>query len=223
MAGNRKAKSRAFTLVELLVAVAIFSGVVVLTLGAFARSADSSIRSSAVRERTEAARSIVDRIGNDLRYTYTDKPFASGPTECSATGLDAYGLNFNDDCLIVLLRYPGESATRLVLHKYERKSVNGKVSVYLEEADGCRVTNAPVKEIICDPERSGQESDVISDKFIVDDEEPLFSGVSPASAMLGNITALINVSVTVKAVGTGSCTVMPGSCYSINTSFVPNG
>lgn len=213
-------QAKGFTLIELLVSVAIFSGVVILTLAAFARSADSSIRSSAVRERTEAARTIVDRIGNDLQYTYTDQPFTAGPTECSATGLDAYGLNFSDSCIFMLLRYPGFAIDEIVLHKYERTSVDGKLSIYLEEATGCEVIN---KAIICDPARSGQSSDVISDKFSVVDEQPNFSGISPAMAMQGaGTTPIINVAVTVKPTSfTGACSTGPTSCYTIKTSFVP--
>ncbi len=83
-------RRRAFTLVELLVAMAILT-VLLLTLSrVFFSIAETTQRQARRQEATEAARSVLDRIGHDLRTlitqgggTFLATPSASGNDEIS--------------------------------------------------------------------------------------------------------------------------------------------
>jgi prepilin-type N-terminal cleavage/methylation domain-containing protein len=229
----RSNSRRAFTLIELLVAVAIFSGIIVLALGAFARSANSSIKSSAIRERTEAARTVVDRIGNDIQYLYTDQPFQAGINECNnSTGpVQARGFFFDEsDCLFMVLQYP--DSAQLAIKRYGRldRAVGSAVydTLFLEEARECQI-NAGL--LSCGDRNVSRLGTVISEKFLLAGEsepvylaEPLFAGIMPEEAATANpvTTAILRVNVVVKAAIDGSlaCQLDSSHCYTIKTSFV---
>lgn len=227
---QRRVGRKAFTLIELLVAVSIFSGVVILTLGAFARSADSSIRSSAVRERTKEARTVVDRIGNDTRYLYTKETFNAGASECTTTPKTALGYMFSNGCLAMLLQYPGSADDELVFHRYARVITGNRESVHLEEANACQITGG---NIVCsDPDRSSSTfNDIMSLGFsIVDETDPyysskqLFSGITPFDAQAQNVSPILTVRVVIKPTNiTNDCDVAKNECYTIESSFVPGG
>lgn len=214
---RQKVSKPAFTLIELLVSVAIFSGVVVLALGAFAHSANSSIKSTAVREKTEAARTVVDRIGNDIQYIYTGNPFTTGNLDCESGVAGSIGLHFSGNCLVMILQYPGASDTELVLKRYIKTTLGDKETVFLEEANNCNVTTGAIE---CDPIRSGGLNDLISDKFVAEGSV-VFSGITPKKANQDNTTPLLKVGVTVRPISSNSCSDVPNPCYTIKTSFVP--
>jgi prepilin-type N-terminal cleavage/methylation domain-containing protein len=67
-----------FTLLEMLISVAIFSGLVILILAVFVRTASSQARVSVLREKSEAARSAIGRITNDFQYLYLEKSITLG-------------------------------------------------------------------------------------------------------------------------------------------------
>ncbi len=228
-------KKRGFTLIELLVAVSIFSGIIVLTLGAFARSASSSQKSSAIRERTEAARTIVDRIGNDVQYLYTDQPFMATTNECnsSTTPVQALGLYFNESsCLFLVLEYP--DSAELVAKRYLRTNrLIGNVvykTLSLEESRECRIEAGALS---CDDRDTSRLGTIIGEKYLLASEnepsylaEPLFSGITPLQAASANppTTAIMRLNVIVKGtdVANEPCKLDPPSshCYTIKTSFV---
>lgn len=227
---GRKGGSKAFTLIELLVAVAIFSGIIVLALGAFAHSASSSFKSTQIRERTEAARTIVDRIGNDIQYLYTSGDFLAGTTECyNSTGSTmARGLYFNNDCLFMLLQYP--DSTGLVSKKYSRSA--SFTSLELEEARDCSIDVS--QDIVCDI-TTASKGTVISDKYVLamgseaayGDPNQLFTGLAPyeANNQSPKTTGIISLNVVIKSleVKGEECILTPdpsSHCYTIKTSFV---
>ncbi|MEX1052200.1 MAG: type II secretion system protein [Patescibacteria group bacterium] len=240
--GFRK-KRGGFTLIELLVAVSIFSGIIVLTLGAFARSANSSLKSSAVRERTEAARTVVDRIGNDTQYLYVASDFNAAINQChsSTTAVAARGLYFSDDCLFMVLKYPDVAG--LVTKRYARADRAIGPIIYntleLTEARGCAVPDpgATIDFATCNPAQTGQGV-VIGDKYLLaSGSEPaysasnqLFSGITPLAAANQNpaTTAILRLNVIVKGVDVANqpCVTDPNTnltsshCYTIKTSFV---
>ncbi|MEX2361956.1 MAG: hypothetical protein WD544_02145, partial [Patescibacteria group bacterium] len=188
----------------------------------FARSADSSFRSTAVRERTEAARTIIYRSSNDLHYVYLDKPFISTTNDCS-NGATSLGINFAPSCVTLLLKYPEASNSELVLRKYILATVDGRTALKLEEAKDCSIGAQPQLLITCNPNRTGILSDIISDKFSVDDA-PIFGGVDPYTASQTNVAPLLSIDLTIKPTQfSGPCSTDPASCYSINSSFVPGG
>ena len=228
--GERKG----FTLIELLVAVSIFSGIIVLTLGAFARSANSSLKSSAIRERTEAARTIVDRIGNDIQYLYVDQNFMAGTNECnnSTTPAQARGLYLNEnDCLFLVLQYP--DSAELAIKRYLRSDrLIGSVvydTLSLEEARHCQINTANL--IVCSDRDTSNQGTVINEKYLLASEnepsylsEPLFSGITPFEAINQNplTTAILRLNVIVKAADAANiaCELDSSHCYTIKTSFV---
>lgn len=218
-------KSRGFTLIELLVSVAIFSGVIIIALGAFALSADSSARSSLVRERTEAARSVMDQIGNDLRYVYQGQEFSPTPNECNTSGTQyqARGLHFSDNCLFMLLLYPGfEPENGLVMRRYY-VAPNGRI--YIEHADNCFIGDL----ITCNPSRTMAGNDMMNPRFslvspsdAIYGGERIFSGVLPHQALNSNESAFVTVNIAVRPTNfEGTCDSSPGSCYILKSSFVP--
>lgn len=219
-------KRKSFTLIELLVSVAIFSGVVVLALGAFAHSANSSLKSTAVRERTEAARTIVDRIGADIQYIYVggsnnDGVFLAKNRECGDELLppDALGFHYGNSCLAMLLQYPGMTENELVLRVYKDFSGLSGPSIGLVEYPECNI-NIVDRVLTCDGTER-QPSNLISDKFVVVNST-FFSGISPITAKVDKTTPILRVEVTVKPVGSPSnCTNVHIDCYTIKTSFVP--
>ena len=222
-------KRRAFTLLELLVSVAIFSGVIILSLGAFAHSANSSLKSTAVREKTEAARTIVDRIGADIKYVYTgennDSDFNVTPRECgNVQGVLALGLHYTSSCLAMLLQYPGVDENDLTLKVYKDFiGTSGEPSIGLVEYSECEIDDLN-KNLNCIG--TGGPSNLISDRFMVDNLL-IFSGMTPIEArdaMPDQKTPILGVEVTVKPVNSGTCPnpgERPNPCYTIKTSFVP--
>lgn len=220
-------KRKGFTLIELLVSVSIFSGVVILALGAFAHSADSSIKSTAVRERTEAARTIVDRIGADIQYIYVgdsndDGVFMAENRECGRDGPnppDALGFHYGDKCLAMLLQYPGMTKNELVLRVYKDFVGTAGPSIGLVEYPECSIAD---RVLTCDG-TGRQPSNLISDKFVVVNSS-FFSGITPITAKADKTTPILRVEVTVKPVNSGTCPnpgERPNPCYTIKTSFVP--
>lgn len=210
---------KGFTLIELLVAVSIFSGVVVLTLGAFARSADSSVRSGLVREKTEAARSVVDRIGSDVEYIFPDREFNSTAETCAALGQRQFGYSFSDSCLFLVLKYPGTSNSQLVTHRY-RQSGN---EILFQEESGCSISQSSY-EITCDNTAS-TESNLLGQKYIFDADTAFIGGILSSVAQVNNEQPRIDVTVAIKPndqVNLNSSCVGGGNaeCYTIRTSFV---
>jgi len=215
-----KGSLKGFTLIELLVAVSIFSGVVVLTLGAFARSADSSVRSGAVREKTEAARSVVDRIGSDAEYIFSDREFNSTAETCAALGQRQHGYSFSDSCLFLVLKYPGtDERDELVTHRY-RQSGN---EILFQEESGCSISQTTY-EISCD-ETASSESNLLGQKYIFDADTTFIGGLLSSTAQTNNEQPRIDVTVAIKPNDTvnqnSSCVSGNNTeCYTIRTSFV---
>lgn len=217
-----KGSLKGFTLIELLVAVSIFSGVVVLTLGAFARSADSSVRSGVIREKTEAARSIVDRIGSDVEYIFSDKEFNSTTATCAALGQRQFGYSFSDSCLFLVMKYPGTADNELVTHRY-RQSGN---EVFFQEESGCSISGSPTHEITCSEPASG-ESGLLGQKYVFDADTTFIGGILSSSAETNNEQPRLDVTVTIKPndqvnLNSSCVSVANAECYTIKTSFVPS-
>src|SRR5579864_6205111 len=76
-------KKPGYTLVELLVSVLIFSGIIVLAIAAFARSVNSGTRSNTVRAQVEAARSTIDQLTNDMHYADMTDQVSSLDSTCA--------------------------------------------------------------------------------------------------------------------------------------------
>lgn len=76
---KRFAKNKGFTLLELLVAVSIFSGVIVLVVSSFAFAASYQRRVRINREVSQAARYSIDTISRDVMFSW------NGPIKVNAS------------------------------------------------------------------------------------------------------------------------------------------
>lgn len=74
-------RSRGFTLIEVLLALAIFSGVVTVIYGVFSTTGSTVEQAEKIRDDTDAARTLISRIQNDIANAYlwdTANPGMSG-------------------------------------------------------------------------------------------------------------------------------------------------
>lgn len=217
-------KLKGFTLLELLVAVAIFSGLAVLTLGIFARSAASSIKSGVSRQRTEAARNIVDRVSNDLRYVYLNQTVTNAYTlsggDCASSDpLIGFGFNSSSDCIVMVLKYPRASTNPYVWKMY-RIVPDGTVKV--SERRDCSINTSGV--ISCPAAINGNIL-AATDNYKAEYSPTVFTGITPYAGSIATpdkITPILRLKLTVKPSDIdGPCTdpLNKPKCYSISTAI----
>jgi prepilin-type N-terminal cleavage/methylation domain-containing protein len=111
---NRKLqKSKAFTLLEILIATGIFAIVMVITVGIVSQSAGFQSKIRAQRQTYEEARRLSDQISQDIRGAATSanvisEPSASGPGEVAKfnNGLILLQCFGNSDCNYKYSRIP---------------------------------------------------------------------------------------------------------------------
>ncbi len=70
VAAFRAQKFGGFTLIEVLLALAIFSGVVTVLYGVFSSTGATVEQAETIRDETDAARTLISRIQNDLANAY---------------------------------------------------------------------------------------------------------------------------------------------------------
>jgi prepilin-type N-terminal cleavage/methylation domain-containing protein len=218
-----------FTLIELLIAIVIFSGVMILSIATFARSATSSYKVSAVREKTEAARRLVDQISNDFQYIYA--PQTGGlysnddcTTPPAHANIKGYCLLGTSDGIDMLLRYPGD--TDLTRKRYKIDSTGSRSTLVVSEMRGCNINNpitggagsCPTGQL----QNSQNTRDALDSKFALDytASSPVFSGAS----VLGSERGYLKIDLTVKPLGSTTCTNLSGdSCYRLKTTVTAGG
>jgi prepilin-type N-terminal cleavage/methylation domain-containing protein len=211
---------KAFTLIEMLVAVSIFSGIVILALGSFARSISSSAKVSLQRERTQAIRSVVDRISTDLQYAY------KGTTHISAnTPYDIVGGIYQKDVnqLELVLKYPdGQFVHRM----YAVDVVNSRRTVLLrEDRSNCTAGT-------CSDVAGLASSDLLATKYQIiqnDTSKKSFLVNSKTSTNYGmvkidlTVAAADVVGITDTTKCSSSSNAVGGLCYSLQTSVEAGG
>lgn len=232
-----------FTLIELLIAIVIFSGVMILSIATFARSATSSYKVSAVREKTEAARRIVDQISNDFQYIYAPQPksgdgdvgkFNDSPNHiCAPTGnVTVKGFCVDGNNIELLLKYPGDSTFVKKIYRFENiAGADSKITVQEERgctfnlnADGTTAANRQLQNCI-----AGTQRDVIDiNKYSIDNQTTVFSGVSvvnPTTGALATERAYLQINLKVKPRGVSvTCANLTGdSCYQLKTTVTAGG
>lgn len=227
-----------FTLLELLIAVAIFSGLAVLALGIFARSASSSLKTNESRARTEIARTVVDQISSDLRYAYLDEEIqgiyspASFPCRV-ASGRDSIivrGFDFTSDCLAIVAKYPSLQSVGIVWKMYR---ITNSGALEISEKRNCTIiTNRGVRELRC---ITGQPSTTTllggeNDRYSIDynSTQPYFSGISPVNASNEKVVTqpFLKISLSMKPIdeqSRGFCLSNPEACYTVSTSVNVGG
>jgi prepilin-type N-terminal cleavage/methylation domain-containing protein len=224
-------KQRGFTLLEILIAVTIFSGIIILAMGAFARSADSSVRSSAVRQKSEAARSIVDQVSNDFRYLYTDTSLivnqdasrADGcylPGGSVSTSIKGFRINSLLNCVEMILHYP--RSTNLVKKVYKQENLGGHLTLTLQEQRDCTNNGG----ILACPEPSSPQ-DLLSEKFVLNQDATIFSGNDFLASESGPVVTspFLEMAVSIKRADSAaqSCSEDVSLCYTITTTVTTGG
>lgn len=223
-----------FTLLEMLVSVAIFSGLVILILAVFVRTASSQARVNVLREKSEAARSMMSRITADLQYTYKDHQVR---ILNRTDNILMTGFQVEENYLALLLRYPNKSDSDLVFKKYRVEPGRGasrSAILEVEEFRGCepelqgsgeyRIQT----EVDCrDAHNSNGFRSVMPEGFLLDNHpsRPVFAGYSPDS---GNITGYVKIALNIKPseydesyCSQGS--VPKGTCYKVETALSAGG
>ncbi len=239
LAAYKKNKRPGYTLIELLVSVLIFSGIIILAIAAFARSVSSGTRSNVVRAQVQAARSVADQLTGDLHYADTTDVATSLKSSCGSasttfTGV-RLGVTFGCDEAEVLLKYPGATgAGDLVWRLYAAQTLNSRPSVYVYELRGlsvCTVGTTPVIASSVAPCTAATPpstpADLLSSAYVADGLgglTPVFSGLDILTAKSRQTSPYVKISFNLKPAAnlSQSCAVLPaGTCYTLDTTVIP--
>jgi|GEM_PF-1432876 len=220
-------KRGGYTLIEMLISVAVFSALVIVVLASVATSSSSSAKINALREKTEATRKVVDQISNDFRYLYTDKAVND-----NANGNPNFiGFYFIDgvDGLVMLLRYPGTTADGLVRKQYVIEPINGRSTITLQESRLCRVVE-PQDNLECERNQNSDLLDLLASQFVLNRAvgpggyQSRLSGLDIQRANQSSENGYLVIELTVKPVEyqtipCNSAQAPSGTCYSVRTTL----
>lgn len=207
---------RGYTLIEMLISVTIFSGLLIIVLGVVATSSSSSAKVSILREKSQAARALIDQISNDFRYADTSISLKveNDPTEYG-------GYYTTSERLVMAMHLPNtDKNTGLVRKEYNIKSFNGRTTVTLKEGRGCKAVD------YLDFNNCAQQSietDTLSSAYVLSREAPSFSSEF-GGLMVGEnpaITPFVSLVFTIKPSDlTQPCSEADsGTCYKVSTAI----
>lgn len=219
-------KNSGFTLLEMLVAVAIFSVLVILAMTTFARSIASSVRIAQEREQTEETRSVFDQIVNDTNYLAINNNVSLKGLGCQFIQETTYKLENGymicngGEKIQFLLRYPG--TTSYVFREYEIDSEgnHGRKTVFMKEKRDCS------SSAVCNVSDLTR-TDLLSKKFSLVTEtgsNRVFSEIprTQASRFSINIRITTRPNANTAVSNTSNC-LGTGLCYTLSTTVVPGG
>jgi len=219
--------SRGYTLIEMLISVAIFSALIIIVLATVSSSSSSSARVNSLREKTEATRSVVDQISSDFRYIYTEKTVTDVEGELFFSG---YYIDGNGETLVLLMKLPGQS--ELVRKKYALTRQNGRWTITLEEFRRCTVeVETEVLECPEGESRTTQPLELLPEQFQLNRKsgsqyDSFFDGLTPFEASMKNPpeNGYLELALTIKPTEYGSLDcgdpqVGAGTCYSLRTTL----
>ncbi|OGD63930.1 hypothetical protein A3A71_01945 [Candidatus Berkelbacteria bacterium RIFCSPLOWO2_01_FULL_50_28] len=219
-------KKSGYTLLEMLVAVTIFSGLLIIVLGSVASSSSSAARTSVLREKTEAARSLIDQVSNDFRYIYTDT--STGDTNGGPTFTGYY---FTTNGMVMLLKFPSTSSTEFVRKEYSVKTIDNRLTLAVDENRSCELRGNN-NNVHCDPNGRAGERDLLSGQFALNGGATDFlsdlSGLTIPDGAATEQNGWLKINFTVKPIDyaplncENSTQVPEGTCYEIATTLVPN-
>lgn len=194
-------KKSGFTLIELVVAISILSGLLVLSIGALARSTASVSTTESVRERTEAARNIVDMISNDFQNIY----FADLNFPTNGGGYVSVNNGFSlqtPNNLTIVVKYPNNNNLFVKNYSVVSRDSHNTISLVQGECAGADLTSCVYSD----------SADLLSTRYAVDQGTNF--AVEPESKIL-------NLTLSIKDVNTTeSCTTNRSSCYTLSSKFV---
>lgn len=195
-------KKRGFTLIELVVAISILSGLLVLSIGALARSTASVSTTESVRERTEAARNIVDMISNDFQNIY----FADVGFPTNGGGYVTVNNGFSlqtPNNLTIVVKYPNNNNLFVKNYSVVSRDSHNTISLVQGECAGANLMSCVYSD----------SADLLSTRYAVD-QGTNFDAVESEPKIL-------NLTLSIKDVNTTeSCTTNRSSCYTLSSKFV---
>ena len=207
---------RGYTLIEMLISVTIFSGLLIIVLGVVATSSSSSAKVSVLREKSQAARALIDQISNDFRYADTSISLKvdSDPTEYK-------GYFMTSERLVLAMHLPNTAKdSELVRKEYNIGSFNSRTTVTLTEARGCKAVDY-LNFNSCD--QKSTQTDVLSSAYVLSQEAPNFSSEF-GGLMVGEnpqVTPFVSLVFTIKPFDLAqACSEADsGSCYKVSTTI----
>lgn len=222
-----------FTLLEMLISVAIFSGLVILILSIFVRTASSQARVNVLREKSEVARSAMSRIKNDFQYLFMDKAVTLG--DPGDNGRIVKGYYFDNSAggndLVMLLKYPNKTVNQLVYKRYSTENTGGASrsrSLSVREVRDCRLDQSDGKLYVSrcgDFANSTSSQSVLPEGYLLDDRS-VFSGLEPDANPLR--TGFLKLALNIKpaeyeAAYCSASSVPDGACYKVETILTAGG
>lgn len=218
-------KKTGFTLLEMLISIAIFSGLMILILGVFVRTASSQARVNVVREKSQAARVAINQITTDFQNIYYKPVTLGDPVN---NNYQFTGYYFSSDVLHFLIKLPNKSDNELVFKSYSSTAVGGNNSsrsLEVREFRGCRITDDGKLYLTQGPSKctgSGNAAyrSLLPSGYVLDNRLPLFSGLYPNQDPPR--TGFLNIALAVKAeeyVSQLCSALTTGTCYKVQTTL----
>lgn len=223
-----------YTLLEMLISVAIFSGLVILILAVFVRTTSSSARVNVLREKSEVARSAMGQVTNDFHYIYKTKPINLLNGEGALPSFTGYSFETRggSNTLVLALKYPNTTDEQFVVKRYITNTITPE-SRYLKirEYRGCTLQAGKTVDTVdlqsCDNFSTSLDQPVLPDDFVLDNNinVPIFSGavINPKAS-----TGYLKIALTLKPtdyqnVLCGAKEVASNICYKVETILGAGG
>jgi prepilin-type N-terminal cleavage/methylation domain-containing protein len=238
-----------FTFIEMLVAVTIFSGLLILALATFSRSIASSNKVSVLRQKSETARSVIDQITTDFNFVYKDKQVTDKTNgNFQFTGYYFWPLTHPIPVsgIVMVLKYPGEVDSN-GQSKYTRKEYDiairtlgghGQTTTYdlqMREDRDCNINSG--NELDCGA-TAGDFRFITSDQYLIDKDSSIAGltiddGNNPPVAGDPKQTGYVSLNLIFRPAGLtaddqnlpcfssdSSVTTLPvATCYKISTTL----
>ena len=209
-----------YTLIEMLISVTIFSGLLIIVLGTVATSSSSSAKVGILREKSQAARALIDQISSDLRYVDLTVQF-----EDEERNYQGFSIDSSRTRLILALLLPHEDKDfGLIRKEYRIERFQGHRTLTLKEGRGCkRAESLEFDE--CDQKSS--KTDLLSTAYSLNQEQlpgafpSEFSGLTVGAAENAGVSSYVSIDLTIKPsdlnLNCSADQVNPGTCYKVST------
>ncbi|MEK9167434.1 MAG: prepilin-type N-terminal cleavage/methylation domain-containing protein [Patescibacteria group bacterium] len=214
-----------YTLIEMLISVTIFSGLLIIVLGVVATSSSSSAKVSVLREKSQATRTLIDQISNDLRYVDL------------TANLDADNKGFFIDTsartsLVMALLLPGaDKDIGLVRKEYLIEQFNGHWTLTLREGRDCKRAYFLTFDGPNGCNKKSDKTDLLTSAYSLNQGQlpaqfpSELSGLLVADAKIAEVSPYVSMDLTIKPFDlTENCDqAESGSCYKVSTKINMGG
>lgn len=222
-----------YTLLELLIAITIFSALIIMSVGIFARTVTSAAKSNVSRQKTEAARSIIDQISSDFRYVVDSQV----PTDCAAQQSQlqpvgqkswyGYCVDSVNDVLYMLIKYPGDATYTAKAYSVDVDGLiaNGNQLIKVAEKRDCPDITCTTAGVL--------PTTMLNNAYYLDAGQ-VFSAIPNSLDYTNpvNPTAVLQkgslaVNLSIKPIDLNKpcsdSSVAAGTCYQLSATLVPGG